>query len=95
MRKVCREQGRLGTGPKRETCSLVDASRNVLRTCKRKGGSVRKCVSGRQLVRAPGGLLERLQRGVALEALGESGSSFWADAVVSQTASTGEKAGVG
>ena len=30
----------------------------------------------RELVRAPGGLLERLQRGVAFEALGERGYSF-------------------
>ena len=40
-------------------------------------------------VRAPGGLLERLQRGVALEALGESSSSFGTESVVSKTVSTG------
>ena len=42
----------------------------------------------RGLVREAGGLLERLQRGVALEALDESGYSFGTEAVVSQTAST-------
>ena len=46
----------------------------------------------RELVRAPGGLLERLQRRVALEALGESDSSFGTEAVLLQTASTGEEA---
>ena len=35
----------------------------------------------RELVRATGGLLERLQRRVALEALRESGCSFWTDLV--------------
>ena len=44
-------------------------------------------------VRAPGGLLERLQRGVALDALSESSSSLGTEAVVSQTASTGAEAG--
>ena len=39
------------------------------------------------LVRAPSGLLQRLQRRVALEALGESDSSLGAEAVASQTAS--------
>ena len=42
----------------------------------------------RQPVRAPGGLLERLQRVVALEALGESSSSLGTEVVGSQTAST-------
>ena len=37
----------------------------------------------------PSGLLQRLQRRVALEALGESGSSLGAEAVASQTASRG------
>ena len=41
------------------------------------------------LVRAPSGLLQRLQRRVALEALGESDSSLGAEAVASQTASRG------
>ena len=45
------------------------------------------------LVRAAGGLLERLQRRVALEALGESGCSLGAEAVVSQTASMVEAGG--
>ena len=40
---------------------------------------------GRPRVRGPGGLLKRSQRGVALEALRESGSSFGAEAVVAQT----------
>ena len=43
----------------------------------------------RGLVRAPSGLLQRLQRRVALEALGESGCSLGTEAVVSQTASRG------
>ena len=41
----------------------------------------------------PSGLLQRLQRGVALESLGESGSSFRAESVFRETASMG--AGVG
>ena len=44
-------------------------------------------------VRAPGGLLERLQRGVALEALGESNSSLGTEAVERETASMGAEAG--
>ena len=43
----------------------------------------------RELVRAPSGLPEQLQRRVALEALGESGCSLATEAVVSQTASRG------
>ena len=41
------------------------------------------------LVRAPSGLLQRLQRRVALEALGESCCSLVSQTVVSQTASRG------
>ena len=41
------------------------------------------------LVRAPSGLLQRLQRRVALEALGESGCSLGTKPVASQTASRG------
>ena len=48
----------------------------------------------RESVRVPVGLLQRLQRRVALEALSKSGSSFWAEAVSCQTASTGAEAGV-
>ena len=48
----------------------------------------------REPVRAPGGLLERLQCRVALDALGESGSSFGTEPVALQTASTGAEAGV-
>ena len=47
----------------------------------------------RELVREAGSLRERLQRGVALESLGESGSSFRAESVTGETASMG--AGVG
>ena len=43
----------------------------------------------RGLVRAPSGLLQRLQCGVALEALGESGCSLGTEVVASQTASRG------
>jgi len=42
-------------------------------------------------VRGSCGLLELLQRGVALETLGESGGSIRAEAVVAQTASTWEQ----
>ena len=47
----------------------------------------------RGLVRAPSGLLERLQCRVALEALSESGGSFGPEAVVAQTASMGAEVG--
>ena len=47
----------------------------------------------REPVRAPGGLLERLQCRIALDALGESGSSFGTEPVALQTASTGAEAG--
>ena len=43
----------------------------------------------RELVREAGSLRERLQRGVALESLGESGSSFRAEFVPGETASMG------
>ena len=45
-------------------------------------------------VRAPGGLLERLQCRVAFDALGESGSSFGTEPVACETESTGAEAGV-
>eukprot|EP00964_Phaeocystis_antarctica_P086334 scaffold54666_cov68-Phaeocystis_antarctica.AAC.7 len=44
-----------------------------------------------ELVRAPGGLLERLQRGVALEALRERSSCLRAETVERETASTWER----
>ena len=50
-------------------------------------------VNTRELVPAPGGLLERLQCGVALEALGESSSSFGTEVVMRETASMGAEAG--
>ena len=40
-------------------------------------------------IRAPGGLLERLQNRVALEALGESGSSTGPKSIISQAAGRG------
>ena len=43
----------------------------------------------RELVREAGSLRERLQRGVALESLGKSGSSFRAESVPFETASMG------
>ena len=49
--------------------------------------------NAQELVREAGGLLERLQRGVALEALSESESSLGAEAVGRDTASTGAEAG--
>ena len=45
------------------------------------------------LVRAPSDLPQRLQCGVALEALGESGASLGAEAVAVQTASMGAEVG--
>ena len=48
----------------------------------------------REPVRAPGGLLERSQCRVALDALGESGSSFGTEPVILQTAITGAEAGI-
>ena len=42
-----------------------------------------------ELVRAPSGLLQQLQRRVALEALGESGCSLGTEDVISQTARRG------
>ena len=45
------------------------------------------------LGRGPSGLLQRLQRRVALEALGESGASLGAEATASQTASMGAEVG--
>ena len=42
-----------------------------------------------ELVRAPSGLLQQLQRRIALEALRESGASLGAKGVVAQTASMG------
>ena len=47
----------------------------------------------RELVLAQGGLLDGLQRGVALEALGESGSCFGTEFVPPQTANMGAEAG--
>ena len=41
----------------------------------------------------PAGLLELLQRRVALEALGESGCSLGAEVIVAQTASMGAETG--
>ena len=46
-----------------------------------------------ELVRVPSSLLQRSQRGVALQALGESGSSFRAESVSRETASMGADAG--
>ena len=51
-------------------------------------GADRKVNTG-GLIRAPSGLLQRLQRRVALEALGESGASLGAKAVARDTASMG------
>ena len=44
-------------------------------------------------VQEAGGLLQRLQRGVALQALGESSSSLGTEFVETQTASMGAEAG--
>ena len=44
--------------------------------------------ASREPVRAPGGLLQQLQRRVALQALRESSSSFGTDIVLGKTAST-------
>ena len=47
----------------------------------------------RELVRSPGGLLQRAQRRVTLEALRESGSSFGTEIVARDTARTETKVG--
>eukprot|EP00964_Phaeocystis_antarctica_P063250 scaffold37942_cov57-Phaeocystis_antarctica.AAC.4 len=47
----------------------------------------------RESVRAPGGLLQRLQHRVTLEALRESGSSFGTKTVELETARTGTEVG--
>ena len=52
-------------------------------------GALTQKAKSRELVREAGGLLERLQRRIALEALGESGCSLGTEAVASQTASRG------
>ena len=56
-------------------------------------GADRKGKHSGALVRAPSGLLQRLQRRVALEALGESSASLGAEVVVVHTASMGAEAG--
>ena len=56
-------------------------------------GADRKA-STRELVRAPGGVLERLQSRVTLEALRKSGSPSRSEVVVFQAASTEGEAGV-
>jgi hypothetical protein len=48
----------------------------------------------RELVRAPGGPLERTQRGVALQALRNRSSSLGAESVVIETASMGAEVGL-
>ena len=47
----------------------------------------------RRWLECPSSLLERLQRRVAFEALGERGSSFWAEIVELETANEGTEAG--
>ena len=49
-------------------------------------------INTRELVRAPSGLLERLQCRVALDAFGKSGPSFRTEVGGSQAASTGAEA---
>ena len=60
----------------------------MVRESKLVSGADRKANTG-GLVRAPSGLLQRLQPRVALEALGESGASLGAESVFLQTASMG------
>ena len=48
-----------------------------------------------ELVRVPSSLLQQLQRGVALESLCESGSSFRAESAFRETVSMGAGAGAG
>ena len=55
-------------------------------------GADRK-VNTRGLVQVPSGTPQRLQRRVALEALGESGASLRAESVLAQTASMGARGG--
>ena len=56
------------------------------------GADTKKQTLGSRFERGRG-LLERLQREVALEALGESSSSFWTEAVERETVSMGAKVG--
>ena len=53
-------------------------------------GADRKANTG-GLVGAPSGLLQQLQRRVALEALGESGASLGAESVLAETVRTWEQ----
>ena len=76
--------------------SRVDASKNMLsreEVFENVSTGADKKANTRELVRARGGLLERVQRGVALEALGESSYSFGTEVVGSQTASTRAESG--
>ena len=81
---------------KEGVCSLIVARENVDKegreSAKVSMGADRKANTW-ELVRALSGLLQRLQRRVALESLGESGSSFRAESVFRETVSMGAGAG--
>ena len=55
-----------------------ETARMPIEKCQR---ALTQKANAQELVREAGGLLERLQRGVALEALGESGGSLGAEEV--------------
>ena len=80
-----------------EAATINAAELVVGQTAKRKGGvstGADRNANTRELVRAAGGLLERLQRRVALEALCNRGSSFRTELVARETAGVGSEVGV-
>ena len=91
------QAGRKEKGLRHEMRSRVDASKNMLsreEVFENVSTGADRKASTRELVRARGGLLERLQRRVILEALRKSGSPFRTEVVESQAASTKGEAGV-
>ena len=88
---VCERVRKGFCGPRKEcvfgkgTCSLSDAEGKAKVFAFVSMGADRT----NTLVRAPSGPLQRLQRRVALDALGESGCSLGTEVVGSQTASRG------
>ena len=76
--------------------AVIDAAELVLGQTAKEGGvstGADTKANAQELIREAGGLLERLQRGVALETHGESESSLGAETVGRDTASTGAEAG--
>ena len=95
--ETCRE-GSAREGTREGMCSPFDAAGNVCRGGEVKvfanvsaGADTKANTSGR--FECPSSLLERLQRRVALEALGERRSSLGSEAVGTETAGVGTKGG--